>query len=151
MKAPFKQNIVLVISYLLILLFLYAAANKLMDYQKFQVQLGQSPILTGFAPFVAWFIPAIEVIISVLLIFQGTRLIGLYASFSLMVMFSAYIFIVLKFAVRVPCSCGGILDKMGWTEHLIFNLVFVLLAAVGIILQSGMKSNRPPITEPLYL
>lgn len=124
-----------IIKYSCCLLFLYAAANKLMDYEKFTVQLGQSPIITSISEFVAWFIPTIEIVISILLIFPRTLLVGLYGFFSLMIMFTTYIIIILNFAAFVPCSCGGILDKMGWTEHLIFNLGFVALSFLGIIVQ----------------
>nr|WP_197718692.1 MauE/DoxX family redox-associated membrane protein [Pedobacter schmidteae] len=118
-----------------------------MDLQKFSVQLGQSPLLTDYANFITWFIPAIEILISLFLINKRTLLFGLYGSFGLMLMFTVYIFFILNFAERIPCSCGGILEKMGWTEHLIFNIFFVLLALLAIILQTKsddieLKSDR---------
>lgn len=131
-----KKQIVNIISYSFILLFLYAAANKLMDFQKFKVQLGQSPLLTDYAIAIAWLIPIIEIVISIMLVFQRTLLAGLYASFGLMVLFTAYIIIILNFAERIPCSCGGILENLGWTEHLLFNIVFVILGIVAVIIQS---------------
>jgi hypothetical protein len=36
----------------------------------------------------------------------------------------------------LPCSCGGILETMNWKEHLVFNLVFVCLAALGFWMES---------------
>lgn len=122
-----------IISALFVMLFLYAAFTKLLDYEKFRVQIGQSPLLTAFAGFVAWFIPAVEILIAIMLIFSRTRLGALYASFSLMVMFTCYIVAITQFSDYVPCSCGGVLEKLGWTEHLIFNIVFVLLAIAAII------------------
>ncbi len=47
MKA--KMILIEVICSLFIILFLYASITKLMDYQKFVVQLGQSPMLTAMA------------------------------------------------------------------------------------------------------
>lgn len=123
-----------IISALFVLLFLYAALTKVFDYEKFRVQLGQSPLLTAFAGFVAWFIPAIEILIAVLLIVPRTRLLALYASFSLMVMFTCYIVAITQFSDYVPCSCGGVLEKLGWTEHLVFNVGFVLLGLTAILL-----------------
>lgn len=136
MSAKTKSIIVQLSCYLFFLLFLYAAANKLMDFQKFSVQLGQSPLLTDYANFIAWFIPAVEILIALFLINKGTLLFGLYGSIGLMLMFTAYIIIILNFAERIPCSCGGILEKMGWTEHLVFNIFFVLLALLAIILET---------------
>jgi uncharacterized membrane protein YphA (DoxX/SURF4 family) len=122
------------ISFLFILLFVYASLMKLKNVEQFVAQLGQSPMLMPFANWVAWIIPSIELIVAGLLIIRRFRLIGLIASFTLMVMFTAYIIVILSFMSHVPCSCGGILEKMGWTEHLIFNIGFILLALTGIIL-----------------
>lgn len=137
-----KALIVELISYCFILLFIYAAVSKLLDFEKFKVQLGQSPILTDYDTFIAWFIPLIEIIIAVLLAIRRTLLPGLYASFSLMLMFSIYILVILNFTDRVPCSCGGILEKMGWTTHLVFNIGFVILGLVAIILQTKLNEMR---------
>src|SRR5690606_37522243 len=100
----------------------------------FQVQLGQSPLLSVYAGWVSWLVPLSEILIAILLLFRATRLPGLVAAFTLMVTFTAYIYIILNFSSFVPCSCGGILEKLGWTEHLIFNIFFVIIALIGIIL-----------------
>ncbi|MCG8321171.1 MAG: hypothetical protein MI921_16830, partial [Cytophagales bacterium] len=130
-----KKKIALeIICFLFILLFTYAAVTKLMDYQKFTVQIGQSPLLTDFAGVLAWAVPGVELLIAGMLAITRLRLIGLYAAFSLMVMFTAYIIAILQFSDSIPCSCGGVLEAMGWTEHLIFNIGFVLLGFTGIVL-----------------
>src|ERR1051326_8539250 len=90
--------IVEIISALLILLFVYAATSKLLDYQKFQVQLSQSPMLTAFSRWIALIIPAVEILIAAMLAIPRFRLIGLYASFSLLVMFTGYIIAITKFS-----------------------------------------------------
>lgn len=136
-----KQIIVEIICYLFMLLWLYASTNKILDFQKFKVQIGQSPILTDYAVIVAWLIPTIEIFLAILLPIKKTFLAGLYGSFGLMLMFTAYIIIILNFAERVPCSCGGILEKMGWTEHLIFNIGFVILSLVAIIFQNQLNEK----------
>lgn len=129
---------IVVFSY--ILLFVYAALTKLLDYQKFVVQLGQSPILTDYAQVLAVVVPFIELGISLMLIFPKTRLKGLYAAFGLMVIFTTYIVLASRFSDYVPCSCGGVLEGMTWTQHLNFNTVFVLLALIGILLQPNIRS-----------
>ncbi|WP_235884432.1 MauE/DoxX family redox-associated membrane protein [Pedobacter hiemivivus] len=137
-----KQIIVEVICYLFVLLWIYAATNKILDFEKFKVQIGQSPILTDYALIVPYLIPSIEIIIAVLVLIKRTLLIGLYASFGLMLMFTIYIFIILNFAEKIPCSCGGILEKMGWTEHLIFNIGFVVLSLIAIIFQTQFNEKK---------
>jgi hypothetical protein len=48
-------------------------------------------------------------------------------------MFTAYIIAITKFSDYIPCSCGGVLQEMGWGEHLVFNICFVLLALAAIL------------------
>lgn len=140
-----KKLTIEIISSLYILLFVYAAVSKLLDFENFQVQIGQSPLLSAFAGWVAWGVPILELLIVLFLVIPKLRLIGFMASFTLMVMFTAYIIIILNFSSSIPCSCGGVLEKMGWTEHLVFNLAFVLLAATAILIIT--KQN--PKTELL--
>src|SRR5690606_1463769 len=125
-----------IVVFLYVLLLVYAALTKLMDYQKFVVQLGQSPILTQYANLIAVAVPLLELVVSLLLIIPRTRQAGLYAGFCLMVMFTTYIVLASRFSDYVPCSCGGVLEGMTWTQHLIFNVVFVLLGLAAIMLHS---------------
>lgn len=124
-----------------IALFVYAAIAKLMDFQKFQVQLGQSPMLTRYATVVAWAVPVSELVVAIFIMFERTRLAGLYGAFGLMVMFTTYIVLASRFSDYVPCSCGGILESLGWTEHLIFNSVFVVMACVAVLLQPARRGR----------
>ncbi|MEC3880210.1 MauE/DoxX family redox-associated membrane protein [Parapedobacter sp. 10938] len=128
-----KKTTIEIITSLFILLWVYAALSKLLDYETFKVQLGKSPLLTDFAGFAAIAVPVSELLIAGMLLLKRFRLLGLYASLFMMVMFTAYIIAILNFSYYIPCSCGGILSSLGWTEHIIFNLVFVGLAIVGII------------------
>lgn len=129
-----KKNVIIeIICLLFIILFVYAAANKLLDVEKFRVQLGQSPLIATFAGVLAWIVPIMEIFISIALATPRFRLFGFYASFTLMAVFTIYIVAMLNLSPFVPCSCGGILEKLGWTEHLIFNSCFVALALLGIM------------------
>ena len=142
------QLIVEIISFLLIFLFVYAAFSKVLDFQKFRVQLGQSPLLTAFAGWIAWIIPSVEILISLMLAIASWRLAGLYASFSLMVMFTAYIIAITRFSEYVPCSCGGVLQNMSWNQHLFFNIGFVLIALAGILLHP-LNQQEKQTGEPI--
>lgn len=122
------------ISLLFILLFVYASVSKLMEFSDFQTQLGQSPLLAAFAIHISYSVIAVELITSLLLAFKKTRKWGLYLSFLLMVMFTSYIIIILNFTTFTPCSCGGVLEALGWTEHLIFNLACITLSIEAIYL-----------------
>lgn len=131
-----------------IILFVYAATTKLMAGEVFRVQLSQSPLIADLAPVVAWVVPIAELIVAVALMFDRFRLIGFYAAFGLMVMFTAYIVLISSFSEFVPCSCGGVIEKLTWTEHLFFNAFFVVFGAAGILLhpkdRTGLKHNVQP-------
>jgi hypothetical protein len=131
-KSYLKKTFIGVGSYLFIFLFLYAAVSKLLDFETFNVQLAQSPLLSAYVGFIAWAVPGIEILIACLLMFERFRMVALYASFTLMVMFTAYIYIILNFSDFIPCSCGGVLEKLSWSQHLIFNVFFILLAGVAV-------------------
>lgn len=129
------------IASLLILLFFYTAVSKLLEYQTFKLQLGKSPFITQFSSLIAWMIPMGEIFIGAALIFKRTRLLGLYGSLFLMTMFTAYIYAMLNYSYDLPCSCGGIISKMTWTQHLWFNIGFVILCIVGILLQTKLNAK----------
>lgn len=127
-----RNNIVSIICYIYVVLFIYTATSKLLDFGQFKIQLGQSPIITAYADWVVWGIPLIELVIAGLFLFPRLIRTALYSSFSLMTMFTTYIILILNFSDYIPCSCGGVLEKLGWTEHIVFNLVFIVIAAIGV-------------------
>jgi len=138
-RTSLKNAFVETIALLYILLFVYAAVSKLLDFKNFQVQLGQSPLLSAFAKWVAVGVPVIELSIVLLLGSKKFKTLGLYFAYSLMAMFTAYIYILLNFSAFVPCSCGGILEDMTWGQHLAFNILFLLLAGTAILLATGIR------------
>jgi len=135
------RKLVVVISYSLGTLFMYTAISKLNGYGKFEATIGQSAMLTPYASVLAWAVPSLEILIAVMLVFKGLRQFGLYASLGLMAAFTAYVFIILQSPEKPPCNCGGVVSEMNWSQHLVFNIVFTVMAGVGITL-TGL---RPPL------
>lgn len=135
-----KQLLIDFIPILLIILFSYAAVSKLIDHENFYVQLGQSPLLTYFAPWLAWTMPIQELGVAVLLLIPKFRATGLYWSYTLMALFTIYIITILNFSSYIPCSCGGILEHMSWTTHLFFNIGFTILTIIAILLKPNINS-----------
>src|SRR5690606_8338155 len=113
-RKAVRSSVVNGICYLFVLLFVYAAVSKLLDFETFRVQLAQSPLLSAYAGIIAWLVPGVEILIALLLIIPRFRVVALYSSFLLMVMFTAYIYIILNYSDFVPCSCGGVLEKLSW-------------------------------------
>lgn len=141
-STGFKKYALDIICVLYMLLFVYAAVSKLLDFENFQVQLGQSPLLYFLAGEISWLIPVTEILIAFLLVIPKMRFYALAAAFTLMITFTAYIFFILNYSSSVPCSCGGILEKMGWKEHFVFNIVFIILAGAGIFICTDIDKRK---------
>ncbi|WP_026704728.1 MauE/DoxX family redox-associated membrane protein [Flavobacterium soli] len=131
-----------VVVLLYVLLFTYAATSKLIDHENFRVQLGQSPLLSAFAAELALGVPLLELLLAGILLSTRWRFAALLGSLTLMAMFSAYIHIILHHSPFVPCSCGGVLEKMTWHQHLTFNLAFVLQGAAALLIMPS-ETTKP--------
>lgn len=151
LKNNFKNVIVEVICMLYIFLFVYAAVSKVMEFENFQAQMGQSPVLGVYTGILSYIVIISEVFIALLLVIRKTRLFALYAAVGLMVMFTIYIIIILNFASNIPCSCGGVLENMDWKTHLIFNICFLLFGLYGIILESANLTKFTAVITTLVI
>lgn len=128
-----KRHLIDIAVFLLILLFVYTALSKLIDFHNFQGEMYNQTFPHVLATIFIWTLPEIELIAAGLLFFEHTRLAGLYLSSILLLLFTGYIGLVLvNYFGRVPCSCGGVIKILGWKLHFIFNLFFLLLAFLGI-------------------
>ncbi|THU39230.1 hypothetical protein FAM09_12005 [Niastella caeni] len=137
---------IMIICILIIILFVYAATTKLLDYYNFHFGLTESPFIAPIAGILAWAVPASELLITGMLLIPALRLMGLYASFVLMASFTVYIAAMLLSGSDIPCSCGGILENMSWNAHIVFNSAFVVLSGYGIYLQR--KKRRTSANLP---
>ena len=132
---------------LLILLYIYTATSKLLDFSNFRHVLSRSPLIGNKAPAVAWILPLTEILISMMLILPKTRRIGLWCSFTLMLTFTGYVAWMLAFAPQLPCSCGGVIKYMTWKQHLVFNIAYTLIAFLGIWLYQRPTPPVKPATH----
>lgn len=147
----FKLKFVEFTSYFFILLFCYASVSKIMDFDNFQVQIGQSPLLSSYAELVSYGVILVEFVIVIFLSIRKLRTIGLYGSTAIMSAFTMYIYLILKYSEFVPCSCGGILESLGWTEHLFFNLLCVIIGTIAVFVREKSRSYSIPSTAALLL
>jgi len=76
-----KKLVAASISGFFVLLILYAAASKLIEYDRFQLQISKSSIITDFAPVLVWMVPLMEIVISIMLLVNRIVLPGLYAAY----------------------------------------------------------------------
>lgn len=133
-----------VITPLLVLLWSYTALSKWADPEAFAQSLASQPLPAKLAGLLFWSIPAVELLAAAMLIVPASRKQGMLLSVVLMLVFTAYVSLVLlgSFGQR-PCSCGGALQGMGWKAHLVFNLFFLSAALMGYktARTDAMKSN----------
>lgn len=128
-----KRLIIDIVVLLLVILFLYTAVSKFVDFKGFTYDLNNQPFPNSLTPVLRWLIPITEIAIVLTLLFEKTRLLGLYASFVLMSLFTIYTALVLFHVFEyVPCSCGGVIEYLSWPQHLIFNLIFVGMTIIAI-------------------
>jgi putative oxidoreductase len=137
-----RKIIIELISSLLILLFLYASVSKWLAWRTFIGDMNNQPFPNWMTPILVWTIPTVEVLIAVALIFEKARVKAFYASLFLMSAFTIYTVAILFHAFRyIPCSCGGVIRKLTWPQHLFFNLFFVGISILGIILKKREQAH----------
>jgi putative oxidoreductase len=130
-----REKIVQAISNLFVLLFLYTGIMKIIDHRLFHDAMLFS-IIGPYANSISWTVPILEIVTTISLLFSRTRKLGLYLSLLLMITFTSYVGYIVFFTNSDdwPCHCGGVIQNMGWVQHLIFNSVFTSLAILGIAL-----------------
>lgn len=129
-----------IISALFILLFVYTGISKFQEIDSLEYALRDYPFIGNYSIFISWALPSIELLVAALLLIPRLRLMGLYGSLVLMSSFTLYLIIMFSFTNASPCTCGGMLQKLSWPQHLIFNVIMVILSIIGIRL--FMKNKR---------
>lgn len=119
-------------SSLLILLFGYTASSKIFNHAVFEATLDKTPFISQGAAVLSWLVPLSEIGIVLLLLFSKTRSKGLYASALLLGVFTLYLVVMLISGEKLPCSCGGVINGMGWWEHVAMNVGFIGLSVWGV-------------------
>lgn len=124
-----------VICFMLILLWVYAAISKLIDYPTARGEMLNQVFPKKTALFLVWAVPTCELVTALLLSIPLTVYVGFKISFGLLVCFTIYIALgLIHVFSRVPCTCGGVISQMSWGEHLAFNLFFLALTFIAIII-----------------
>lgn len=145
-KAILAETIVA----LLVLLFLYASFSKLFDLDQFRAGLGKQPLPPWLRAVLLWLLPPAEAAAAVLMVPARTRLAGLAASTALMALFTGYVSgVLLHWFPWVPCTCGGVIGRLSWGQHLVFNLFFLSLGLLGTRLTIFHARNQDQTAKPV--
>ena len=138
-------KLITLFSLLLTILFVYTAVSKLVHLDIFRLRLEKMPYISSYASLISWGVPFLELVIAGLLWFPKYRTIALYASFILLGLFTIYIIIVLKYSDSIPCSCGGVISALGWGDHILLNISFMVFSLLGILWskkQYNIRTNQ---------
>ncbi len=133
LRAATQEMLAYGLSLLFVILFLYTVYHKAIDIDAFVQGIAKIPVMGTYSVAVAWSVLGAEVLVASLLIWPDTNRLGLWGALGLMVAFTAYIGSMLLFAAKLPCHCGGAIEKLTWGQHLLFNCGFIALAA-GLLL-----------------
>ncbi|WP_143961190.1 MauE/DoxX family redox-associated membrane protein [Litoribacter populi] len=137
-----RQNITITAAILLIILLGYTGVAKLTDFASFRSAMQNQEIPLEWGRQLAWAIPLVEIFLVGFLLFEKTRIWGFMGSLALLSVFSTYVGLIwIGSFPRVPCGCAGIFDSMSWGAHLVVNLAFVAISAVGIYLSTTMPGE----------
>jgi len=133
MKNKISKAVFQAAKFLLILLFTYTGISKLSGHKQFAAQLSMQTHLAPISLFLSWFLPLVELLTVLFILFKPTLITGLLMAAFLMTAFTMYVAGMLLFKNSLPCSCGGVIAQMSWKEHLTFNLFFMCLSWTAFI------------------
>lgn len=147
-RVGYQGIVIQLIGVLFILLLVYSASRQLVNLEVFRDQLSQAPLLENNASWIAVIIPTLEIVVALLLAFRISRRWGLYGALGLMSLFTAYIVYAIYLAPFLPCACISVIEGMSWTQQLWFNIGFMGLAFVGILLDRRERKRNELILQP---
>lgn len=140
LACKIKKYLAPIFHYLVFVIFLYSALSKLINFDLFVNNLDKSPFFTNIdSSLIAGLIIGIEFVIPGLLFFDQTAKLGYLLSFSLFFLFTGYIILMMKISPYLPCSCGGFLESLSWTQHIYFNIFFMM---ASLLLFYFFEKNR---------
>ncbi|WP_346319380.1 MauE/DoxX family redox-associated membrane protein [Chitinophaga sp. YIM B06452] len=145
-----KKNFIEGISALLVMLFVYAALSKVADVKQFKIDMYNQPFPKWISSILLWVVPGGELLIAAALLWSRARIYGLWGSALLMGAFTIYTATVLMNAFgKIPCSCGGVIKHLSWSQHLILNVFFLLLSITGLFLLKRKPGNKFPLDSKI--
>ena len=139
-----KERALEYIVYLFTLLFTYAGIRKLIDLDMFVKEVWGFAIYGSKAMIRAEFtlLSCAELLVAIMLILPRTRLVGIYATFILIVTINICFFILQQYAKVIPMYYGGIIPEAPFIVHFIFNLCLLFLALVATLMAIETRKQK---------
>lgn len=135
-RAVFIQ----IITALLIVLFVYAGISKYYERSLFEAQLSFYPYISGMAVPLSWLIPSANLFTAIVLMIPKINRPGLYVALAVLLCYTLYLIVMLATQDDLPCSCGGIIKSLSWTEQVTLNLLLIILTLAALVLERPYKS-----------
>ena len=136
-----RKNIIESITAILVFLFIYTGLSKYQTLNTFRAVLHKSPILRPYSGLIAITLPGIEILLSILLIIPKTRRVGLRIAAVMLGVFTIYLIYMVSFTPQLPCTCGGIIQQLSWTQHIFLNLTLLGISMWAIYLTKKSSSH----------
>ncbi|MDR6546481.1 NAD/NADP transhydrogenase beta subunit [Chryseobacterium rhizosphaerae] len=136
-----KNLIAEIVIFLLLLMWAYTFASKVLDFDTFRRQINGAYLLSSLGSALPYVLQVLHLSLVVLLIKKSWRKIGLITSLSVLLLYTGYLIYILKFAPSIPCSCISLYSGFTWNDQLLINFAVLVLNIIGLIMFSF---KRPP-------
>lgn len=137
-----KQTYIQIIAVILLLLWIPVSLDKMVNFETFKAGILRQPFSDQLGYILIYTLPFLEVLIVVLIVFH--KRVGFGLSSLLMAAFTSYIGLALLGTWdKLPCGCGSVISGMTWQQHFWFNLFFLIISVIGLILE---KQNIPRLS-----
>lgn len=137
-----KNLIAEIIISLLLLMWAYTFASKVFDFDTFNRQIKGAYLLSAGGSALPYILQAVHLGIVILLLNKNWRRLGLLTSLTIIIIYTAYLIYILKFAPSIPCSCIAVFRGMNWNDQLYFNFIALAINILGLI--TFFSSRRAP-------
>ncbi|MGN0019980.1 MAG: MauE/DoxX family redox-associated membrane protein [Sphingobacterium hotanense] len=144
MKSIFNiSQVYRLIIMLLLALWLPVAIDKILDFAAFRSGILNQPFPDLLGYILIYLLPVLEIATVATLVVSRLQKLGLIMSTTLLIVFSTYIAIALLGAwEQLPCGCGSVINGMNWKQHLIFNLIFLIISIWGLYLWNKLRGSK---------
>lgn len=145
-----KSIISELIIFILIILWAYTFASKIFDFDTFDRQIKGAYLLSAGGAVLPYILQVVHLGIVTFLIKRNSRGLGLLTSLSVMVIYTAYLIYILKFAPSIPCSCIAVFHGMNWNDQLYFNFIALAINLIGLINYSSFSKAPHDSVQTTY-
>jgi hypothetical protein len=115
---------------------LYSGISKYLNLLNFAFGMTNFSLFSGDLVFyLAYLIPAFEIILAILLLMNRTRKVAILGLSGLLITYSVYLTLFKYYATNGWCSCGSVID-LSLRQHLLFNIILILPLLV-VLINSG--------------